>query len=326
MGITRKVLSFIACMTTATAVSATGEAEKAWPTRHVRIIVPFSAGAATDVAARLYADGLSKRWAQPVVIENRPGADTHVATAEFIKARDDHTLLYAISSAFTINPLLLGIPPYDPQDLVPISAAASVVLLVAVHTRVSAHSLGDLARLAQAEPGKLLWAGAPGVPRYAFTAFLKQRGLDMLYVPYRDSATPPIDLGEGRLQVLVLSVPGANALVQSGKARIIALIDAVRAPMLPDVPTAAEAGYPEMTIDAFGGLFGWRGMPAALRDRIAGDVQAVAKDPVIRSRLEAAGQRALGTTSEEFAAAIERQRVRIGEIARLIDLKAASSK
>jgi tripartite-type tricarboxylate transporter receptor subunit TctC len=164
------------------------------------------------------------------------------------------------------------------------------------------------------------------VPRYGFTAFLKRRGLDMPFVPYRDIATPQVDLGEGRLQILVTSVLATSAPVQSGKARIIAVLDAQRAPMLPDVPTAAEAGYPEMTVDAFAGLFGWRDMPSALRDRIAGDVQAVAKNPVVRSRLEGAGQRPIGTTPEEFAAAIERQRVRIGEIARLIDLKAASSK
>jgi len=326
MGISIKAFSFVALLAAMTPAVCAAEADKAWPTRPVRIIVPFSGGTTTDIAARLYAEGLSKRWNEPVVIENRPGADTHIATAEFIKARDDHTLLYGISSAFTINPLLLGIPPYDPRDLVPISAGASVILVVAVHAGVPARSLGDLARLAQLEPGKLVWSGAPGVPRYAFTAFLKRRGLDMLYVPYRDSATPPVDLGEGRLQALVLSVPGANALVHSGKARIIAVIDAQRAPMLPDVPTAAEAGYPEMTIDAFGGFFGWRDMPAALRDRISGDVQAVAKDPTVRCRLEASGQRALGSTPAEFAGAIERQRIRIGEIASLIDLKAASSK
>src|SRR5262245_7057617 len=251
MGISIKALSFVVLVVAMTPAVCAAGADKAWPTRLVRSIVPFAAGGAMDTAARLYADGLSKRWDQPVVIENRPGADTHIATAEFIKARGDHTLLYGISSAFTINPLLLGIPPYDPQDLVPISAGSSVVLVVAVHTGVPTRSLSDLARLAQAEPGKLLWGAPPGVPRYAFTAFLKRRGLEILFVPYRDSTTQAIDLGEGRLQVLLLSVPGANALVQSGKARIIAVIDGQRAPMLPDVPTAAEADYPEMTIDAF---------------------------------------------------------------------------
>jgi Tripartite tricarboxylate transporter family receptor len=129
------------------------------------------------------------------------------------------------------------------------------------------------------------------VPRYGFTAFLKRRGLDMPFVPYRDIATPQVDLGEGRMQILVTSVLATSAPVQSGKARIIAVLDAQRAPMLPDVPTAAEAGYPEMTVDAFAGLFGWRDMPSALRDRIAGDVQAVAKNPLPPRRRGAARDR-----------------------------------
>ena len=108
-------------------------------------------------------------------------------------------MLYGIPSAFTINPVLLGIPPYDPNDLVPISRTTSVVVVVAVHTGVPVGFLGELARLADAEPGKLLWGAAPGLPRYAFTAFLKRRGLDMPYVPYKDVATPAVDLGEGRV-------------------------------------------------------------------------------------------------------------------------------
>jgi tripartite-type tricarboxylate transporter receptor subunit TctC len=327
MGILSKSLAFVAFMAAATPLVCEAAPDKAWPERTVRIVVPFAAGGANDAAARLYADGLSKRWRQPVVIENRPGADTNIGTTEFINARDDHTLLYGIPSAFTINPLVLGTPPFDPRDLVPISATASVVLLVAVHTGVPARSLSELAQLARSEPGKLLWGSAPSIPRYAFMTVLKQQGLDMSYVPYRDVATPAADLGEGRLHVLVSSVLATNAPVQSGKARIIAVIDATqRAPLLPEVPTAAEAGYPEMTVGSIVGFFGWRDMPATLRDKISSDVQAVARDPEVRSRLEASGQRALGTTSAEFAAAIESQRVRIGEIARLIDLKATNSK
>lgn len=327
MTISRKTLSFVASMAAVSPAVCAADADKAWPTHHVRIIVPISAGSTTDTAARLFADGLAKRWGQPVVVENRSGADTHIATAEFIKARDDHTLLWGIPSAFTINPLLLGIAPYDPQDLVPISATASPVRLVMVHTGVPARSLGDLARLARAEPGRLLWGAPPGIPRYVFAAFLRRQSLDMPYVPYRDFGSALIDLGEGRLQVWATAGLGAIGLVQSGKARIIAVLEARRVPMLPEVATAAEAGYPEMaTIDGFMGLFGWRDIPAALRDKIAGEVQAIAKEPVVRSRLEAMGQVALGTTPAEFAAAIEKQRLQIGELARLIDLKTATSK
>src|SRR5262245_9066049 len=111
MGIVCKTLSFFAVVAAITSAVDAADADKAWPARHVGIIVPFAAGGAQDAAARLYADGLSQRWDQPVIIENSPGADTHIATAEFIKARDDHTLLYGIPSAFTITPLLLGISP-----------------------------------------------------------------------------------------------------------------------------------------------------------------------------------------------------------------------
>jgi tripartite-type tricarboxylate transporter receptor subunit TctC len=327
MDIWRKTLSFVAFMLMITSAVCAADADKAWPTRHVRVIVPFAAGSVNDVAARLYADGLTKRWGQPVVIENRPGAETNIGTAAFTSAHDDHTLLYGVSSTLTVNPLVFGTMPFDPaRDLVPISAGANAILLVAVHIGVPAHSLTDLARIAQGEPGKLLWGSGPVLPRYVFNAFLKRRSLDMLYVPYRDVATPQVDLGEGRLQVLVTSVSASNAPVQSGKARIIAVTNAQRAPILPDVPTAAEAGYPEMTIDGLSGFFGWRDMPVALRDKISADVQAVAQDPEVRARMEPSGLLVLGTTPAEFAAAIDGQRVRVGEIARLIDLKALSSK
>jgi tripartite-type tricarboxylate transporter receptor subunit TctC len=321
---TIKMLSFVVFMAAITPAAYAADADKAWPTRHVRIVVPSNAGTIADAAARLYAEGLSKRWGQPVVIENRPGADTHTATAEFIRTRDNHTLLWGVPSAFAINPMLLGIPPYDPRDLVPISPTASPVRIVIVHSGVPAHSLGDLARLAQAEPGKLLWGAAPGIPRYVFAGFLKRHSLDMRFVPYRDFGPAVIDLGEGRVQVFSTVGLGTIGLVQDGKARIIAVIEAQRAPMLPDVPTAAESGYPWMAaVDAFVGLFGWRDMPAALRDKISSEVQAIAKDPIVRSRLEATGQVALASTPAEFAAAIERQRVQIVELSRLIDFKSA---
>ena len=132
--------------------------------------------------------------------------------------------------------------PFDPErDLVPISATASTIIGVgSIHDGTPARWLADLVRLARAEPGKLLWGAAPGLPRHAFTAFLKRRGLDMSYVPYKDVATPPVDLGEGRIHVLVTSLLATNAPVQSGKARNIAVIDAQRASMLPTVPTAAS--------------------------------------------------------------------------------------
>jgi tripartite-type tricarboxylate transporter receptor subunit TctC len=327
MGILGRKLSFVVFMAAMVPTVCAAEAEKTWPMRTVRVMVPFPAGGTPDAAARLFADGLAKRWGQAVVIENRPGVDASLGTGAFASANDDHTLLYGIAAALTINPLVQQKVPYDPaRDFVPISAVANAILVVAVNNSVPAHSLADLARLAKAEPGKLLWGSGPSLPRFVFAAFLKRQGLDMPYVPYRDVATQQVDLGEGRVQVLVSGLQATNAAVQSGKARIIAIANTRRAPTLPNVPTAVEAGYPEMSMDGLSGFFGWRDMPAALRDKISADVQALAQDPEIRARLEATGQLVLGTTAQEFAAAIERQRVRVGEIARLIDLKAPNSK
>ena len=314
-------VAFIA--TTTTPLSQLHAAD-AWPTRSVRVIVPLPAGSAVDAAARLVGEGLSKRWGQPVVIENRPGADGSIGTGAFASSRDDHTLIYGIASALTVNPLVQDKLPYDPaRDLVPISAVTNASFVVAVHNGVQARSLADLARLAQAEPGKLFWGSGPGLTRYVFSAFLKRGGLDMPYVTYRDVASQQVDLGEGRIQVLITALQVTNAPVQSGKARIIAVTNSRRAPTLPDVPTAAEAGHLEMTMDGLSGFFGWRDMPVALRDKISTDVQAVVRDSQIRATIEASGQILLGGTPADFEAAIEAQRARINEIAQLIDLKSA---
>ena len=304
--------------TTAPAVDGNG----AWPVRTVKIIVPVGAGSAPDAAARLVADKLSQRWRQPVIIENRPGADASVGTGAFANANDDHTLLYGFASALTVNPLIQEKLPFDPaRDFVPISAVTNTIIAVAVHRDLPVHSLADLARIAQAMPGKILWGSGPSLPRFLFAAFLKQRKLEMLYVPYRDAAAPPVDLAQGRVQLLITSLQSTVAPVQSGNARVIAIANTQRAAMLPDVQTASEAGYPEMSIDGLIGLFGWRGMPTRLRDSISTDVAEVLQDPEICARIEASGQLVLGGTSEEFAAAIEQQRVRIAEIAALIDFK-----
>ena len=296
---------------------------QAWPVRPVRLIIPVGAGSAPDAVGRLVAEGLRERWGQPVIVENRPGADASVGTGAFASANDDHALLYGFASALTVNPLIQEKIPYDPvRDFVPISAVANTIIAVAVNRSVGANSLADLAQLSKSSPGKILWGSGPSLPRFIFAAFLKRQGLDMQYVPYRDAATPPSDLGEGRIQVLITSLQGTNAPVHSGKASVIAVANTRRAATLPDVPTASEAGYPEMSIDGLTGFFGWRGMPIHLRDRISADVTEILKIPDIRARIEATGQLVLGGTPEEFAVAIEQQRARIAEIAALIDLKA----
>jgi tripartite-type tricarboxylate transporter receptor subunit TctC len=136
-----------------------------WPTRTVKIIVPFAGGSANDTGARVYADGLARRWGKPVVIENRAGADAIVGGGAFANAKDDHTLLFGTASMITVNPLLQETLPYDPAaDMVPISSAASSILVVAVHDGVPARSLQELTQLIRSKPDELSWSSGPSLP------------------------------------------------------------------------------------------------------------------------------------------------------------------
>jgi tripartite-type tricarboxylate transporter receptor subunit TctC len=295
-----------------------------WPTRTVKIIVPFPAGAANDTAARLYADGLSRRWSFPVIIDNKPGADAIVGGGAFASAGDDHTLLYGTASMVTVNPLLQSGLPYDPVlDMVPIAPGASSILVIAVANNVPAQSLQGLMELARSKPGQLSWGSGPSLPYFAFAAGLKRHRLDMLHIPYRDAATPQADLSEGRLHVWSNALQSLAGPVAAGKARILAVTSPQREAALPDVPTVAEAGFPEMEIEGLSGLFGWRNMPVEHRYRISTDMQAVASDSNLRARLQASGQRVITGTPEDFTTAIERQRIRVQQIMRLVDPKSA---
>jgi len=283
-----------------------------WPQRTVRIILPLPTGGGTDLAARLFADGLSKRWGQPVIVENRPGADGIVGVTSFVSARDGHTLLFSFAGPISINPLVYEKLPYDPdRDLVPIASAVDNFFAVAVSRSLGADSMRAFVDLARSQPGRLNWAATPGLPQYIFAALEKSTGIMMTQVPYRDFAPALQDFAKDRVQVTVTSPSYLLPLVSAGTARFLMVTNRERSPIAPDVPTAAEAGFPELLFEGVVGFYGWRDMPGELRERIAGDIAAVAADPQIRARLREVGVAVHSSTSAEFAAAIEEQKAKV---------------
>jgi tripartite-type tricarboxylate transporter receptor subunit TctC len=293
-----------------------------WPQRTVRVILPLPPGTATDLAARLFARRLAARWGQPVIVENRQGGDGIPAVTSFVAARDDHTLMFSFAGLITINPLTHDKLPYDPaRDLVPIASAVDNFFAIAVSEKLQVATVEDFIRLMRAQPGKRNWAATPGLPDYIFAALQKRAGIEMTQVSYRDFTPALQDLGEGRIDVAVSGLSVLLPPVRAGKARLLMVTNRERAALAPEVPTASEAGYPELTFDGVVGFYGWRGMPSELKRRIAADVIEAGRDAAIGERIASAGSLLRAAGSAEFAAAIEEQRAKIAEIARSVGAK-----
>ena len=291
-----------------------------WPNHPVRFLVTLGAGSGADIGARLFADRLSRRWGQPVVVENRPGGDGLLAINAFVTAHDDHVLLFSPAASFTAHPYLHPNLPYKPGDLVPIAQVSNTVVTVAVPVGMKVNSVKDLVALARAEPGKLNWAGVTGALDFMFAGWLNSEHLNISKVPYRNPVDAAKDLGEGRVQVYEASLAIVQPELLAGKIKLLAVTNTSRAPAIAAIPTVKEAGYPALTLDGLVGLFGPTGMPLELRKRIAADVAAVA-DKTIADRMTATGQILNVGGSEEFARSIDGQRAKIAAFAKVLGIK-----
>ena len=303
-------------------ILAASSLAQTWPQRSVKFIVSLGPGSGADIGARLFADRLPARWGQPVVVENRPGGDAVVAINAFIGARDDHTLLYTPTSSFTAHPYQHDQMPYDPRELGPVARISNTLVGFVVPASLNVASAADFIAMVRAEPGKLNYTTATGMTDVIFDGYFKSNGLSITRVPYRDVVAPLTDLGEGRVQAYVGALAIVQPHLQAGRVKLIAITNSQRAPNYPDVPTIAQAGFPDLTFDGLVGLFGPKGMAGAVRDRIAADIRAVATEVTVTERLTATGQLVSPGSPAEFAAAIEEQRTKLAAIARKLGLKA----
>jgi tripartite-type tricarboxylate transporter receptor subunit TctC len=292
---------------------------QAWPQRIVRLIVPVPPGSSPDIAARLFAERLAIRWSHPVVIENRPGAEGLIGASEFAAADDDHTLLFSFAAPLTVYPITKDKLSYDPnRDLLPISTVAETFGAISVPTSLPVKTLSELVTYARAHPGQLNWASGGGAFPITFAGFLKSEGIELTEVPYRNQNQALQDTAEGRVHIMVTPLTPMLPFVQTGKLRVLAVTNQVRAPLWPDVPTATESGYPALVFDGLLGLFGSRSTPRDRLERIAADINAIAAQTEIATRLAAMGQVVHTSTPKEFSAAIDEQRARMISIVRLI--------
>jgi len=312
----------IACALSAGTASAQPQAQPSWPTRSVRFILTLGPGSGTDIGARLLSDRLAKKWNQSVVIENKPGGDSIVGIAAFVGAKDDHILLMSPTSAFTAHPFLHDNLPYRPEDLAPIARVSNTFIGITVPVASPANSLTEYVSLIRSKPGELNWAGVTGANAFMFEAWLNANKLDMKKVPYRNAVDAARDLAEDRVQMYESAVAIAQPQIEAGKIKLLAVLNSVRTPAYPNIPTVAEAGQPVLTIDGLVGLFGPPTMPMALREKIAADVKEVMEgDPIIKDRLTRTGQAFNPGGPAEFGASIDTQRATVAAAATAIGLQ-----
>jgi tripartite-type tricarboxylate transporter receptor subunit TctC len=303
---------------------SSAQAQQTYPTRTVRLILPFGAASATDITARLFADRLSTRWGKPVVVENRPGGDGLVALNAFTGAHGDHTLFFGPAATFLVHLYDQEKPNLDPHDIVPIVGIYVTVLAVSVPALLDVDTIDALVALARAAPGKLNAAAATGNSDFLIFGFIKSMGLQIAKVPYRDIMQAPNDLAEDRIQILASSLAVAQPMIRAGRIKVLLVTSKQRALGAPEIPTAAEAGYPALTMETAGGLFGPPQMPQSVRERIASDFRKVAEDdPIIAQRLADTGQIMTLRGPAEFARSVEEQSEQLAGLAKTLGLKRA---
>ena len=293
-----------------------------WPQRPVKFVLPFGAGSATDVAARLMTEKLQAKWGQPVVIENKPGADGLLAINAFLQANDDHVLLYSSSASFMAHPYTLDKLTYDfARDMTPIARVTDTVLCLNVPAESANKTLNQAVAEMRARPGKFNVTGAPGVPDFTLDYFLKTQGIKAQKIPFKNIVEAATALAGSQIDFLLTSVAIVQPLASAGKIRIVAVTSRERASFAPDVPTVYELGFGGLGVETTAGLYGPKDMPLPLREKIARDVVEVVSDPIITERLLATGQVVRPGGPAELAATIKEQSDMTARIADTLELK-----
>jgi tripartite-type tricarboxylate transporter receptor subunit TctC len=296
---------------------------QAWPQKPVKWILPLGPGSGADLSARLLADRLTKRWGQPVVVENRPGGDGVLAINAVIAAKDDHTLLYGPSSSYVGHPYTLEKIPYDRNELQPVARVSNTVVVIAVPASLRVQSLKELITMVKEEPGKLNWSSITNVTDIIIEGFLKGAGLNAVRVAYKNPVAGMTDLMEGRLHFYSSAYAIVRGNAQAGKLRVLAVQNRGRVPGL-NLPTVEEEGFAGLNFDGLVGIWSARGgnLPDAARDRIAADIKAELADPSIAEKLTASGQILSGGTAAELAANIDEQAGQLARFANQLGMKA----
>jgi tripartite-type tricarboxylate transporter receptor subunit TctC len=297
-----------------------------WPSRPVRLIVPFAPGGATDIPARLIAPKLQESLGQPIVVENRTGASGIVGIQAAAQSQPDgYTMVIATNGELVMNPSIYPKLPYDVfKDFIPVSILLESPMLLVTSASSPFNSLADILAAAKAKPGQLTYATAgTGSTSHVLTEMLAQQaGIKLLHVPYKGGAPASAATANGEVNMGLLNLGSAVNFVKGGKAKALAVTSEKRNPNFPDWPTAIEAGVPGFVEHIWIGMAAPAGVPRAIVERMSAEVAKALKAPDVRERLVQLGNEPLGTTPDEAAARIKREFPRYATAIKAANIKA----
>jgi len=298
---------------------------QSYPTKPIRLIVPFAAGGPTDVIGRLVAQKLSDAWGQQIVIENLPGAGGNTGIATVARAPADGYTILVVSTGFIVNPSMYAKVPYDPiKDFAPVTLVASSPNVLSVYPEVPAKSVRELIDLVKANPGKYSFAqpATGSTPHLAGELFKQKYGLDLVTVPFNGAALAVNSTIGGHTPIAFTALPPAMSNIKDGKLRGLAVLAAARSPALPDVPTGAEAGVAELASDTLTGIVAPAGTPQEIIERWRNDIVKMVAAPDVKQRLEALGFAAVANSPDEFGERIKVEIARWGKVVRDAHIRA----
>jgi tripartite-type tricarboxylate transporter receptor subunit TctC len=300
-------------------------AAQPYPSKPVRIIVPFPPGQAADIFARMAAERLSVKWGQGVAVENRAGGGGIPGVmAAKQSAPDGYTILVGTSGTLGVNPNIYASIPYDPlKDFAPASNLFIAPLVLVAHPSFQPSDVKALVAAAKARPGTINYASAgPGTAQHMTGELFKHRaGVDLVHVPYKGSGPGMTDLIGGQVPIMFDSLASALPHIQSGRIKILAVTTAQRVPQLPDVPTIAEAGYPDYAGVGWSGFVLPAGTPREIVEKVSIDTQAVLREPETARRIIERGAVPDPTTPQQYADFIRAEIAKWGEVARVAKVK-----
>jgi len=288
--------------------AAQAQAQKDYPEKPIRMIVPFAPGGSNDIMGRLVAAKFTENMGQQVVVDNRPGASGIIGTDLAAKAAPDGYTVLVMSLTFTVNPSIRSKLPYDTdKDLVPVTVIASAPLILVVHPSLPVKSVREFIAYAKANPGKLNFgSGGPGsTPHLAGEMLKSMAGLQMTHIPYKGGGPALADLVGGQIQLMLENIPSTLPFVKSEKLRVLAVTSKKRSPTVLDVPTLDEAGLKGYELTGWNGLFVPRGTPRAIVNRLHAETVKALAAPDVRQRLAAMSAEPGGEPPETFAAFVK---------------------